>query len=230
MENTKDNLKLEKNLIIFLIILSLVLVFFSIFFIHDIIDLGTLNTSQTVPIPQPQNPDNNNQNNNQNGTNSNQNNNQQPIVIDENARIRLLENSTDWKDLIELDIFNTNYSCVKEGKIAPGVQGTYVYTVENYGEKRMVYDMKFTDENPYKINLIYKLKRNGQYVAGNEENWVRTTDMDLSDLKIDAKTSDIFTIEWRWEDAENDTEIGETEGAYYKLFISSYAEVDSNQN
>ena len=125
-----------------------------------------------------------------------------------------------------LDLATTTYQNIAEGKIAPGVQGTYIYTVENYGEKPMVYDMKYTDENPYKINMVYKLKRNGQYVAGNENTWVNLSKLDLKDLKIKSKTTDIYSLEWKWEDSENDTEIGETEGANYKLFISSYAEED----
>lgn len=251
--NEKENTKLEKNIIISLIILAIILLFISTFFIHDIIDTGTINSTQTTQInyPEPNKPDDNNNNNsnnnnnNNNGNNNNDNNNNdinngnnsgnnsgnnnnntQPIIVDEEARIRILEESTDWSQLKELDIFKTNYECVKEGKIAPGVQGTYIYTVENYGEKPMVYDMKYTDENPYKINMVYKLKRNGQYVAGNENTWVNLSKLDLKDLKIKSKTTDIYSLEWKWEDSENDTEIGETEGAYYKLFISSYAEED----
>ena len=36
--------------------------------------------------------------------------------------------------------------------------------------------------------------------------------------------NDIYTIEWKWKDSENDTKIGETDGAYYKMNVSVHAE------
>ena len=255
MENTNENMKSNKNSytneelkelkllkygIISLIALILILVFFSTFFIHDIIDMGTLNISQPGNIINP-NPNNNNNNNNNQGNNNEDNNNtnnsnnqpednkpnpkpKPPIVIEE--RFTVLEDSTDWDALKELNIFNTNSQCVKEGKIAPGISGLYYYTVENYRENAMKYDMKYTEQNQYSINMVYRLKRNGQYVAGNDSTWVKANLIDLSNLHINGKTSDIFMLEWKWEDAENDTQIGETDGANYKLFINVDAEED----
>lgn len=236
-DNILAKIKLLKYILIFLVILVMILIFCSTFFIHDIIDLGQLNVSQPGEIinPTPNNNNNqnnngqdNNQGNNQGNTNNQSDNNNQnpelPIVIEQ--RLRILENSTDWDDLKELNIFTTNSQFVKEGKIAPGISGIYYYTVENYNEKAMKYDMKYTEENQYSINMVYKLKRNGQYVAGNENTWVKANQIDLSNFHINGKTSDIFKLEWKWEDAENDTQIGETEGANYRLLINSTAEED----
>ena len=263
---------LEKKIIVYLIVVAVVLIFMSQYYIHDIIDRGTINTSQSATIEYPEKndndgnqnngnndnntnnngndnkndsnnngndnkndnnnsgDDNNNDNNDNDDDNKNDNNNNQNTddkkdddvnIIDGQARIRILQGETEWSELKELDIFNQKrYSHVVEEKIAPGVQDVYAYTVENNGDYKMSYNMVFSDENPYNINMIYKLKINGVYVAGNENTWVKINELNRTNLIINPNTTDLFVLEWRWEDAENDTEIGITDGANYKLSIN----------
>jgi len=45
-----------------------------------------------------------------------------------------------------------------------------------------------------------------------------------ADMYIDPGTIDVFELDWKWEDAPNDTEIGKTEGAKYTISITSVAE------
>ena len=240
--NSNSN-SFEKKIIVYLIITSIILIFISQYYIHDIIDKGLINTSQSATIIYPEKNDNNNNQNNDNNKNNgdnenknndddNQNNNNDnqntddkkeddANIVDGQARIRILQGKTEWNELKELDIFNQKrYSHVAEEKIAPGVEGVYAYTVENYGDYKMSYNMIFSDENPYNINMLFKLKINGTYVAGNENTWEKLNELSRTNLTIKPNTTDLFVLEWRWEDAENDTDVGLTDEANYKLSIN----------
>ena len=144
-------------------------------------------------------------------------------VIDNSDRFKVLQGETEWSELKELDMFNNSYFEDKS-IIAPGVKGSYSFTVENESEGKFIYDMIFTEENPYEINMVFKLKVNGEYVLGNEQTWIKASELKRSNVFLGAKVSNIYTVEWKWEDNYNDTEIGETEGAYYKMYIKVNAE------
>ncbi|MBR2241014.1 MAG: hypothetical protein IJ890_06525 [Clostridia bacterium] len=256
-QNEEETTMPEKKIIVYLIILALILLFIALFFIYNIIDRGVINTKQTTSITYPDNniteidngdnnnTNNDNQNNNQNNNkdnnqdnnqNNDENNNQNeggndndPVhIIEEDASLKIFEGTKQWSELKELNIFDRDHMHVAKGKIAPGVQDTYTYTVECYGDYKMLYNMVFSDDNPHKINMIYKLKRNGQYVAGDDNTWVKVDQLSQSGMTIAPGTIDVFTLEWRWEDAENDTEIGETDGAKYVINIKSDAEAITN--
>lgn len=214
MESTKDkfyklfsteNNMLEKKGIVYLVILAILLIYFSIFFIHNIEDRKTLKDTQTATIEYPEN-------------NPNEN------VVDNSDRLRILEGAKEWSQLKELSIFNNKYFN-GESKIAPGIHSTYNFTVENYGDTKMIYSLNFTEANSYNINMKYKLKQNGTYIAGDETTWVDYTALSVKSKIINPTSIDLYTLEWIWEDDDaNDTQIGETEGANYKLHIRAYAE------
>lgn len=250
-ENTNENTKLEKKILIYLIIITLLLILYSLFFIHYIVDRGMINASQNATIVYPDDNDNNNNNNDNNdnnngnngnkdtdnkGTNDNSNkdndspkdnsgkkDDEEPI-IDNDARIKFIEGSTEWNQLLELNIFKGSFRHVVDGKIAPGVQDTYAYSVECYGKNAMRYGITFSEQNPYNINMLYRLKYNGNYIIGNESTWVKASDLSKYGYVINPNTIDVFALEWKWADSENDTEIGRTDGANYKLIVNATAE------
>ena len=211
----QENTMPERKGIVYLIILTVILIFIALFFIYDIIDRGTINTSETAPVTFPDN-----QIDVIDGTDGNN----AVDVIDGDASIKIFEGTKEWSELKELNIFDREHMHVVNGKIAPGVVDKYVYTVECYGDYSMLYNMKFSDENPHKINMKYKLRRNGTYVAGDENTWVTVEQLSQEGMKIAPGTIDVFILDWKWEDADNDTEIGETEGAKYIINIKSDAE------
>ena len=224
MENTNENYNeqnnmFEKRIIVDLVIIAIVLIFISIFFIYDIVDRGTINSSQTSSITYPDGNDPDNIDyTNENGEIVN------PNVVEAEARLRIFEGTKEWSELKELDIFKKSAIHVAENKIAPGVEGVYTYTVENSGKLAMLYNMEFTEDNPYNVNMLYKLRLNGKYVAGNENKWVNISELKQTGLQINANTIDVFVIDWKWEDTDHDTEIGKTEGANYKIHIKADAE------
>lgn len=235
----------EKKIIIYLIVLALVLIFYSLFFIHYINFRGTIKDTQSVEINYPQNNDGNNiidfdnsqdnsiTNNGQinngqlnnvvNGNMSNnigngQVNNTEENIVNNKDRFKIMQGTENWKDLKTLDIFN-NYYFNDHSIIAPGVSGEYSFTVENYRETNMKYNLNFIEQNIYNINMVYKLKLNGSYIAGDEQRYVKYQELNKEDLVINTNTSDVLTIEWKWQDNNNDTQIGKTEGSNYKMSI-----------
>lgn len=229
----------EKKIIIYLIVLALVLIFYSLFFIHYINFRGTIKDTQSVEINYPQNNDgnniidfgnlqdnnitNNNINNVINGNMSNnigngEINNKEENIVNNKDRFKIMQGTENWKDLKTLDIFN-NYYFNDHSIIAPGVSGEYSFTVENYRETKMKYNLNFIEQNIYNINMVYRLKLNGSYIAGDEQRYVKYQELNKEDLVINTNTSDVLTIEWKWQDNNNDTQIGKTEGSNYKMSI-----------
>ena len=253
MESTKENINIknqsnqnqndqeqettlfEKKILVYLVIITIILIFIAIFFIHNIVDKATINSSQTAAITYPDtDPDDmdytNDGNNNQNGNNNGNNNGNgtTPAIVEGDARLKIFEGTKEWSELRELNIFHRTHGHVVDDKIAPGVQDTYTYTVECYGDYSMLYNLVFQEENPLNINMKYKMKYNGRYVAGDENTWVDYDALTQTGLTIKPGTVDVFTLDWRWEDADNDTEIGQTEGAQYILNVLSSAEAITN--
>ena len=200
-EYARDNTN-QKKVIICLIIIFLLLFYVSIFFIHDIVDKGTSGDNEETIIT---NPD---------------------IIVDNSASFKLKQGETEFSELKELDIFKNKYFEDKS-IIAPGVSGSYSFTVENESENEFNYDIEFIEENPYEINMVFKLRINGEYVIGNEKNWVKGGKLVRNELLLKPNFKDIYTIEWKWEHTDNDTEIGEQGGpggAYYKMKVKATAE------
>lgn len=240
MEKTEKNIcnKKEKKIILYLIIISIILIYFSCFFIHNIVDRGRIQetASGTVTFPGNEKLGDNYDKDNENNVNSNKedsnkdnsnkgdsgdsNEGNNGYVVDNSDRFKVTQASTGepWSVLKELDIFKNSYFEDKS-IIAPGVHGEYSFTIENETESRFNYDIKFTENNPYNINMVFKLRINGEYVVGDESTWGKFEELSRTNLYISSISNDIYTIEWKWEDASNDTEVGKTEGAYYKANI-----------
>lgn len=207
----KQNNRNEKKVITYLIIISLILIYISFFFIHDIIDRGRIEDDASASITDPDN--------DVLGET-------EDIIVDNSDRFKVKQGETEFNELKELDIFNNKYFEDKS-IIAPGVEGDYSFTVENESESKFNYDITFTEENPYNVNMVFKVKVNGEYVLGNADNWVKGADLFRKDLFLNARSNDVYTIEWRWEDTDYDTEIGVLggpDGAYYKMYINVVAE------
>ena len=61
---------------------------------------------------------------------------------------------------------------------------------------------------------MYKLKRNGSYIAGSDTNYVRYNELFSSDKELNINEKDNYTIYWKWVDAPNDTEVGHAASMY----------------
>ena len=218
-KQSEDN-RNEKMIIICLIIISLMLIFASFFFIHDIIDKGRIENDASTTIPEPDNDVLGETTDKDKPSKKPEK--EENTIVDNSARFKVKQGESEFSELKELEVFNNKYFNDKS-IIAPGVEGDYNFTVENEGDCNFNYDISFTEENPYNVNMVYKLKLNGEYILGNENNWVKGADLYRKNILLEDGKIDLYTIEWKWEDTDYDTEIGVlggANGAYYKMFIN----------
>lgn len=180
-----------------------------------IIDTNTTN-NQTNTIIKNDKDNTSSGNNNINDNNSNDNENKEDNENDN-------EFIVDWMKSEKLNIFANSYFN-GQNKIAPGVSGSYRFKVVNNRSSKVIYNVSFNEVNLYNINMKYRLKIGNDYVVGDENNWVSAEDLNYNSRIIDTKISELYTLEWRWFDSDNDNEVGQTINAVYSLSISVYGE------
>lgn len=140
-------------------------------------------------------------------------------VIDD-IYVIMSENKT-WGITETINVFNNKY--YKESKIAPGVEGDYVFTVNNGLDHSVAYKMSLEEINNMDINMKYKIKLNGEYIVSE---WTDISDINLDAVQIERGTKDDYVLEWKWVDAENDTEIGiSAENAIYIININIKSQI-----
>ena len=110
-------------------------------------------------------------------------------------------------------------------KIAPGSQNTYQFIVHNSSEMNLRYRVEMYDQSQYKVNLKYRLKRNGEYVLGSDNSWVTANELITEFSRINSGKSDKYSLDWKWfDDDYNDTIAGKNMTDLYKLYIRFYFE------
>lgn len=122
-----------------------------------------------------------------------------------------------------LNIFN-NAAFEYTNKIAPGVSNTYNFKTNNTSNKDFTYYVEMYEESEYKINLKYRLKRNGSYVVGNDSKWVTAEELKTEYTRLNHGESDNYSLEWKWFDDNDalDNAAGENMTSEYKLNIRFY--------
>ncbi|MBR1748430.1 MAG: hypothetical protein IJ743_01395 [Bacilli bacterium] len=104
-------------------------------------------------------------------------------------------------------------------KIAPGVSNVYQFVVHNSTDTPMKYSMQMYEDTEYSINLKYRLKRNDVYVIGNDDSWVSASELQTKFSRLDVADSDKYSLDWKWFDSDNDTEIGKNMTSEYHLYV-----------
>mgnify|MGYP004664816123 CR=1 FL=1 len=134
------------------------------------------------------------------------------------------ENGSIYQTTTKLNIFeNPVYN--NEKIIAPTSSNTYEFMVKNGTGYVIDYRLGFVEENPFNINMKYRLRRNGYYVVGSEDEWVSAKDLTSEFENISKGNADNYELDWKWFESDNDTKVG-TSNATYELSISITA-VDS---
>ena len=67
---------------------------------------------------------------------------------------------------------------------------------------------------------MYKLKKNSSYIAGNKSQWVDVDELNTTLATLNSKSTDSYSLEWKWVSSSNDTEVGKTKNAGYSLKIN----------
>lgn len=111
---------------------------------------------------------------------------------------------------VNVNIFGT------KKRIAPGMQGSYHFTVDNRANKYpSQYYVAFSDIDTLpaanKIPMLYRLKADGVFVAGDNNTWC--TLPELTQDAIVAKGKQVkYTLDWYWPEGENDNEFARYAG------------------
>ncbi len=163
----------------------------------------------------------NNQNNNDNDNESNtvdDNEEEEPdydfgVVDDEHNKIT-------WNGATNLKIF-TNSAYKVEGVIAPETSNTYEFIVKNGTDYTLKYNITFNENNPYNIDMRYRLKKNGVYIISD---YVTYNELIVSDQILNLTSNDIYELDWKWFSGDNDTEAGKNQGSYS---LDIYVEAES---
>ena len=113
-------------------------------------------------------------------------------------------------------------------KIAPGVSNSYHFVVHNSTNAKLKYFIQMYEDGEYFINLKYRLKRNNDFVIGNDNQWVTANELKTEFSKINMSSSDSYSLDWKWEyDGgvdDLDTLAGKSMESLYKLNIRFYFE------
>ena len=137
-----------------------------------------------------------------------------------NSSNMILIKESDMKEVIDnkLNIFK-NEKFDGQSIIAPKSYGKYQFYVSNISNKHVKYSMKFSDEMKKFVNMKYKLKIDNVYIRGDLENYTTIDNLDLDEIVVLKDSTNIFTLEWYWEDNDSlDTGVGsEKDTQYYKL-------------
>ena len=132
------------------------------------------------------------------------------------------EDGVSWEDTENLPVFRNEL--FGDSKIAPGMSGSYRFVFENQNQNKLTYTLLFEEENDHGIELVYRLKRDGAYIAG-RESFVGVQGLGIEQLTIEAESSTVFELEWMWRhNDEKDTAAGEN-SAFYTLLIHLTAQV-----
>lgn len=134
------------------------------------------------------------------------------------SSIEITENEIEWGKIVDLDIFS-NPEFDNKKMIAPKSTSTYKFAIENKTNKQVVYNILMNETNEFNINMKYKLKLDNVYIIGDETTFVDVDEMNLNNIIVMPNSTNLYTLEWYWEEDENDTSIGERAYAEYKLNI-----------
>jgi len=137
---------------------------------------------------------------------------EEPVV--ENVYTIISENKQ-WEEMQSIDIFTNEY--YTNAVIAPGVEGNYKFDVNNGLVITMKYNIQLEEINNKNINMKYRLKLGDTYII---EDWTDIENIEIPTFQINSMTKAKYTLEWKWVDSENDTQIGKNaEDAQYNLKI-----------
>lgn len=123
-------------------------------------------------------------------------------------------------DAAPLKIFEHKSYHVKNDVIAPGTENTYQFIIRNNNEFAIIYDLEIDETNIYEINMKFRLKQNGEYILGSDNEWVTAEDLKQSEVILAHESYNVYTLDWKWFESKNDTIIGENIESNYKLDIN----------
>ncbi len=138
---------------------------------------------------------------------------------DMRENIIVYDGNTKYSNNTELKIFTQTAYYVVEDKIAPTSENTYQFVIRNNNNFNIKYDLETEETNKQNINMKYRLKRNEIYVLGNDDEYVTIDKLKQYDIELGRNTYDVYSLDWKWFEGENDTKVGTDITSSYRLDV-----------
>lgn len=143
----------------------------------------------------------------------------------EENNLTVYDNKTVYTDSTLLNIFKNKSYYVKDDVIAPESENSYQFVIRNNNDFAIIYSLEFEQINPYNINMKYRLKKGGEYIVGNDKDWVTANELLQGEVILANDSYNVYTLDWKWFESDNDTDtkIGTSIEANYSLNINIFA-------
>lgn len=128
------------------------------------------------------------------------------------------DNNVSWHENTELRIFS-NPAYEFKNIIAPGVSNSYQFVILNNEKYNIKYNLFFVEENSHGVNMVFKLRKNKEYILGDSDTYKSITDLNSLDYELMGSGHDTYLLDWKWVHSTNDTSLSFLE-ANYKLSIN----------
>lgn len=118
----------------------------------------------------------------------------------------------DWSQSRNLSVFyNERFGTEK---VAPGMTGSYAFTLSNENPDALDFSLEFSCINEYGIDMAYSLWRDGVCLKGAESK-LSAEELSTYGMTIEAESDSVFVLEWEWRHNDAaDTEAGINEATY----------------
>ena len=135
--------------------------------------------------------------------------------------VKILTVKSEMKDWNLNENINLFQQSNKNGEklIYPGESGKYEFIIENSNSTQMYYNIRLSEENKDKINIKYKLKMNNIYIVGDENTYETIDKFNLEKVNIMGNTKILYTLEWKWQESDNDLQLIKDGLATYRIYI-----------
>lgn len=139
--------------------------------------------------------------------------------------LAVYDNQTVYENSTPLKIFENKSYYVKNDLIAPESENSYQFIIRNNNDFAIRYSLGFKEDNQYNINMKYRLKQDGKYIIGDDNNWVTASDLIQEGVALANYSYNVYTLDWKWfeSDDKTDTKIGTNIEANYGLQINIFA-------
>ncbi len=138
---------------------------------------------------------------------------------DDEGSVTVFDGDVIYSNNTQLNIFTRTAYEVVDGKIAPGGENSYQFIIRNNNTFNIMYSLTLIETNDYNINMKYRLKKNERYVSGDDDTWVTYDELKQDFQNLSSKNYDVYTLDWKWFESENDTQIGTDINSRYDLKI-----------
>ena len=157
----------------------------------------------------------------------------EPVVDTDSIDGELVEADPEmiWDSTNLIHVFK-NQQFNNSNLIAPGSYGAYHFQVQNKTTFPVVYNLEFEEDNFINVNMLYRLRKNDKWIV---KQWTKLPDIFLETYRIESTEVDDYVLEWKWFDADNDSELGRASSfspLEYRMLlrISGYGDYEEEEN